>query len=341
MQVIKTRLVPVMFSFFLFSAAAIDREYISAVGSDSLTDFSNIVASDFDLLGKTRPQIDATGSMLGAELFCHGNGLDTPDFVMMSREMTATEVATCETNQVTPVALEVGLDGIVLAHAQTKEALNLTSEQLFLALSKYIPNEQNRLVLNPNMNWSDVDPELPDQPIVIYGPDEYTGARQLFIDSALEKGCRSFEQLAELQETSERQYQLVCRTLRTDGAWRTVSNTEMAIRNLSQNSDAMAMIPFSSLSQYQPMVQSIAIDSIEPTYETIVSAQYPLQQRLFVYAKKDHVNKVPSMSQFINLYISDEMIGDNGKLTSWGLIPLSDEQRSFVSEEAQRLIGSF
>lgn len=324
---------PKFFNTFVYTACtlvlsacipghAIEREYVNMVSSNELGGFSQFIANDFNILGKVSPQVDYVSSNVGIDLLCSGTGLDTPDLLVVSRSMTDAEKKSCRSNNVTALEIELGKDAAVLVNANTDQTINLTAQQLYLAFAKYVPNDTNKLILNTSEKWSDVDPALPDRPIIIYGPEWDASATQALIDGAIELGCQSFDQLAKLEETNPRQYEMVCRSIRKDGVWRSVPNSDMAIRSVVQNQDAWALIWHSELSSYSNLLSPVSISSIEPSFESIEDGTYSLSQGVFLYVKKQHINRVPNVEQVVNLFLSDEVIGEEGALSAWGVVPV-------------------
>ena len=151
------------------------RDSIRAVGSSTVYPFAKQVAEDFARADAARksPLIESTGTGGGMQLFCQGVGPQTPDMANASRRMKVSEFDTCQENGVTDIIeLQVGLDGIAFASAQGGIELNLTPQIVYeaLAASPY-GGEQTA------QTWADVDPSLPAEPILVYGPPSTSGTR--------------------------------------------------------------------------------------------------------------------------------------------------------------------
>ncbi len=73
---------------------------------------------------------------------------------------------------------------MIVANARNAPVFSLTREQLFLAVAKTVP-VNGRLVPNPYRRWKEVSPQLPDLPIIIYGPAPNHGTRDAFAALAL------------------------------------------------------------------------------------------------------------------------------------------------------------
>jgi phosphate transport system substrate-binding protein len=86
------------------------------------------------------------------------------------------------------VEIKVGYDGIVVANSKKAARFALTTESLFRALAKELPDAGGKLVANPNKTWKDVDPSLPGDKIEVLGPPPTSGTRDAFIELVMEHG---------------------------------------------------------------------------------------------------------------------------------------------------------
>ncbi|HEM47158.1 MAG TPA: phosphate ABC transporter substrate-binding protein, partial [Alphaproteobacteria bacterium] len=139
-------------ALFAATGAAEARDQIRIVGSSTVFPFATAVAERF---GKTTqfktPVVESTGSGGGLKLFCAGIGVDHPDITNSSRRIKMSEVEMCAKNGVAEIVeVQIGYDGIVVANSRQSPQLDLTREELFLALAKTVPDAQGKLVENPN-----------------------------------------------------------------------------------------------------------------------------------------------------------------------------------------------
>ena len=68
------------------------------------------------------------------------------------------------------------------------------------------------------------------------------------------------------------------------------------------------------------------MNGVEPTFDLIAAGEYPVSRALYVYIKKEHVDVVPGLKDFVRLYLSDDVIGQDGMLSERGLIPMTDDE---------------
>ena len=179
------------------------RDQIRIVGSSTVFPFSTAVAEQFGRASKFKtPVVESTGSGGGMKLFCAGVGDEYPDITNCSRRIKQSEFDECTKNGVTIGEVKIGYDGIVLANAKSAPRMNLTVEQIFLALAKQLPKD-GKLVPNWYTTWKEIDPSLPDDKIEVLGPPPTSGTRDAFAELVLEKGCAKIEGAAVLGLTEK------------------------------------------------------------------------------------------------------------------------------------------
>ncbi len=258
------------------TGAAEARDQIRMVGSSTVFPFSTRVAEEF---GKTTsfktPVIESTGTGGGFKLFCSGVGVDTADISNASRAIKKSEIDNCAQNGVTDITqIKIGYDGIVFANSNQAPPLNITLEQIFLALAKQVPDGKGGLQPNPNTMWNQIDPSLPAKKIEVLGPPPTSGTRDAFDELAMEAGCDQIPELAELKKTNESKHKSVCQSIREDGAFiEAGENDVLIVRKLEANPDAFGIFGYSFLDQNRDKIQGSKINGIEDDYDNISSGQ--------------------------------------------------------------------
>lgn len=321
------------------SQPASARDQIHIVGSSTVFPFSTTVAERFGRATTFKtPVVESTGSGGGLKLFCQGAGLDTPDVTNASRRIKASEVELCAKNGVSDIVeIQIGFDGIVLANSKKSERVELTLEQLFLALAKDIPVD-GKLVPNPNQTWRDVDASLPDKRIEVLGPPPTSGTRDAFVEVAMEGGAKQIPMLAALKKSDKKAFKAVAHAIREDGPYiEAGENDNLIVQKLDANPSALGLFGFSFLDQNGDKIQGSLIDGVEPTFENIADGKYSISRSLYFYVKKAHVGKVPGLQEFIAEFTSNKASSDEGYLADKGLIPLPDDQRTRVRDIGSKL----
>jgi len=308
---------------------AFARDQIRIVGSSTVYPFATVTA---ETLSKTTsfkaPVIESTGSGGGMKLFCAGIGVEHPDATNASRAIKKSEAEQCIKNGVTPIEVIVGYDGIAIANSKQHPQYRLTSKQLFLALAKQIPDGNGGYKLNPYRMWSDIDPSLPNEKIEVLGPPPTSGTRDAFLELVMEKGAKTFPQLAELRKSNKRAFKAAAHSIREDGAFiEAGENDNLIVQKLQANPASIGIFGFSFLDQNRDVVQGSFIDGTEPSFESIADGTYGVSRPLFFYVKKEHVKVVPGMKEYVELFLSEKMSGNEGYLVDKGLIPLPDKVR--------------
>ncbi|MFP4138631.1 MAG: substrate-binding domain-containing protein [Halomonas sp.] len=301
------------------------RDQINIVGSSTVYPFASFVTEEFGAVSDyPTPVIESTGSGGGIRLFCNGVGDGTPDISNASRRMKPSEFERCEENDVTDVTeVKIGSDGIVFAQSSENDAIELTLEQLFLAVAAEVPQD-GELVENPYEKWSDIDSSLPDREISIYGPPSTSGTRDAFEELAMEVPSEEIEEYGGEGYTS----------IRDDGAYIDAGeNDNLIVQRLSEDTDAFGIFGYSFLAENEDTLIGTAIDGVEPEVEAISAGDYPIARSLWFYVKNQHAEDVPPLYDYVEMFVSEEMIGDGGYLMDIGLIPLPEAEREETREK--------
>jgi len=295
------------------------RDQIRIVGSSTVYPFASYVTEEFGALTNyPTPVIESTGSGGGIRLFCNGVVEGTPDITNASRRMKLSELERCEENGVTDITeAKIGSDGIVLGLAATNEPIDLTLEQIFLAVAAQVPVD-GELVENPYTNWSDIDASLPDRAISIYGPPSTSGTRDAFEELVMEAASSEMDIYGEEGYTD----------IRTDGVYIDAGeNDNLIVQRLAEDTGAFGIFGYSFLVENPDTIMGATIGGVEPEVEAISSGEYPVARSLWFYLKNQHADEVPPMYEYANMFMEDQMIGDDGYLIDLGLIPLPESER--------------
>lgn len=340
---IRTLFAASLLALVTIAAQAQARDQIRIVGSSTVYPFSTRVAEEFGKTTKFKtPVIESTGTGGGFKLFCSGVGIETPDISNASREIKKSELESCATNGVTEITeVKIGYDGIVLANSKASPKMDISLEQLYLALAKDVPDGAGGFKANPYTKWSEISPTLPDTKIEVLGPPPTSGTRDAFAELAMEVGCATVPAIAELKKGSEKKFKAVCQGIREDGAFiEAGENDVLIVRKLEANPNAFGIFGYSFLDQNQDKIQGSKINGVEDTYENIASGAYPISRPLFFYVKKAHAGVVPGIKEYVAEFVSDKAFGPEGYLADKGLIALPDAERAAVRKEAIELVSN-
>src|SRR3546814_3602088 len=104
--------------------------------------------------------------------FVQGVGADHADLPGASRAIKNSEYELCQQNGVESVAEALlGYDGLSIALSRKGTVLDISKEELFLALAAEVPQD-GKVVANPYTKWSEIDSSLPDIEIQVFGRSE-------------------------------------------------------------------------------------------------------------------------------------------------------------------------
>ncbi|MGQ0661086.1 substrate-binding domain-containing protein [Sphingosinicella sp.] len=312
-----------------------DRGHILIAGSSTVYPFTQAVAERFKAgnAGQPAPVVQSTGTGAGFEQFCGGIGGSHPDVVGASRRIHPEELERCRANGVANVTeLQIGMDGVVVVQSPAApQQFNLTRVELYTALAAQPfgqPNQRRR--------WNEVNPSLPDLPIMVYGLPASSGTRESLGELIMIGGCQSDERMRALRQQNEAQFHQACTAIRTDGAYvESGEDDERTATGLIVNPGAIGIFGYNFLQREGERLRGIPVDGTAPSAETITSGRYPGARPLYLYVKSDQVERVPGLRALLNEYMS--AIVANGYLAQRGLIPLPEEQRQRTVESATRL----
>jgi len=322
--------------------AAAARDYISIVGSSTVYPFATVVAEKVGRAkGVKTPKIESTGTGGGMKLFCNGVGVQHPDISNASRQIKKSEFETCEKNGVKEIVeMKIGYDGIVLANSKAAPLAKLTRKDIYLALSKEVPDPAGaaKMVSNPYKTWKDVNKDLPATKIEGLGPPPTSGTRDAFVELVMESGCKGFDFIKAMEKENKDAFKAACMTVREDGAYiEAGENDNLIVQKLVANKDAFGIFGFSFLDQNTDKVQGSEIEGKTPTFENIASGAYTVSRPLYFYVKKAHVDVIPGMREFLAEFTAEKTWGMDGYLAERGMIPMPDAERKQFAADAKAL----
>ncbi|GGC32912.1 phosphate ABC transporter substrate-binding protein [Novosphingobium marinum] len=303
------------------------RDFVRAVGSSTVYPFATAVAEQVGKQGGKSPVIESTGTGGGMKLFCAGIGSAHPDVENASRRMKLSEFEQCQANGVNDIVeIQIGIDGIAFGEAQGGPDIELTPQHVYEALAANPYGEPNTA-----KNWNDVDPSLPNIPILVYGPPSTSGTRDALEELILAKGCDSNPEMVRLKESDEDRHEAICTQIREDGAYvDSGENDNLIVQKISQNPRAVGVFGFSFLEENMDTLKGIPMSGIEPTYETISDFSYPGARPLYIYVKKAHMGPIKGLEAFVREW--PNAWGPDGYLKQKGMVIAPEDVRARNAE---------
>jgi len=298
------------------------RNSVHAVGSSTVYPFAKVVAENFSRSNPDvrSPLIESTGTGNGIQLFCSGLGPNTPDMANASRRMKPAEFDRCAANKVAEIIeVQVGLDGIAFASAKGGIMLNLSLKTVYEALAAS-PYGQPQTA----KTWKDVDPALPADPIVVYGPPSTSGTRDALKELVLEAGCKTNPAMAALKDSDEDKYKQICTEVRGDGGYVDQGEQDnLIVQKIVGNPRAVGIFGFSYLEENTDRVQGLSMNGVQPTYDNIASFAYPGARAMYIYVKKAHMRAIPGLESFMAEWVKSW--GKDGPLARIGMVAMAPE----------------
>ena len=311
------------------------RDSIRAVGSSTVYPFAKQIAESFSRSHPDfkSPLIESTGTGGGIQLFCSGVGADTPDMANASRRMKPAEFDKCQANGVKDIIeLQVGLDGIAFASKKGGIDLNLSPKIVYEALAA---NPYGRE--QTTETWADVDPSLPDTPILVYGPPSTSGTRDALKELVLEAGCDTNPRMEALKDSDPDRHQQICTEVRSDGAYSDQGEQDnLIVQKIEANPRSVGVFGFSYLDENKDKVQGLSMNGVDPTYDNIASFEYPGARPLYVYVKKAHTRAIRGLQEYLREWVKNW--GDDGRLARIGLVASPSEVRAANARKVDELI---
>lgn len=127
-----------------------------------------------------------------------------------------------------------------------------------------------------------------------------------------------------------------CHQIREDGAYiEAGENDNLIVQKLGTNPQALGVFGYSFLEENANLVQGSKISGVSPTHDTIADGSYIISRPLYVYVKRQHIDKIPGIQEFLNELVSSDAIAEFGYLEEKGLIPLPEEQLQRIQQEVK------
>jgi phosphate transport system substrate-binding protein len=171
-----------------------------------------------------------------------------------------------------------------------------------------------------------VNPKLPDWEIAAYIPGEKHGTREVFEQKLLEAGCD--KDAVKAAGVGEKEVTKTCIAVRKDGKAVDIDGdyTETLAR-IDSNKTGVGVFGLSFYENNADKLKVATVKGVTPSVETIASGEYPVSRPLFFYVKKAHLGAVPGLKEYVEFFLSDQMIGPDGPLAEYGLVPAPDAER--------------
>jgi len=171
--------------------------------------------------------------------------------------------------------------------------------------------------------------DLPEQDLQWIRPDQDAGD---FYGVRTER----YDSMDALHDARPEIFVRIAQFIREDGHFTEAGESDnLIVQKLLSNPNAVGIFGYSFLDQNSDRVKPAEISQgggefVEPTFETIESDAYPISRSLFFYLKKQHLESVPGIRDYLAEFLSEDAAGYYGYLAERGLIPLSPADKADV-----------
>jgi len=244
-------------------------------------------------------EVSRAGTGAGFERFLN----EETDFNDASRPISEEEMTTAEENGIDVQEIKLALDGLTIVTSPENDfATELTHEQVVDIFTGEITN------------WSEINPEWPDETINTYGPNENHGTYEFFFEDIL--GETALAENIDLQQ----EYSTL-------------------INLISQDPYGIGFVGFGYYDSNQDNLNAVSIDfgegSVEPSLETISeTGPYADYTRpVFTYMNVNRAQENPAVMDYA-MYLMEnvsDFAGDSG------FAPIPEEEIQTQTEQLQSL----
>ena len=310
------------------TSAAVARDQVQVAGSSTVLPYAKIVAETF---GETYPNfktpvVESGGSGAGIKQFCEGVGEDKIDIANSSRAIKAQELETCKANGVADVEeVKIGYDGIVFATDINGPDFAIQPVDIYKALAAQVVVD-GKLVDNPYTKWNEVNAAFPEWEIAAYIPGEKHGTREVFEEKLMSAGCD--KDALKAAGVADDAVAKACIAVRKDGKAVDIDGdyTETLSR-IDSNKTGVGVFGLAFYENNADKLKVATVGGVVPSVDTISSGEYPVSRPLFFYVKKAHLGVIPGLKEYVEFFLSDDMVGPDSPLADYGLVAAPDAER--------------
>ncbi|HWI30854.1 MAG TPA: PstS family phosphate ABC transporter substrate-binding protein [Microbacterium sp.] len=269
-------------------------------GSSTVEPLTNAAAHLFE---GPEPGVDVvvtpTGTTAGFRAFCNGE----IDISNASRPISDDEIAACEEAGVEFTEIVVANDGLsVILNPENDWATDLTLEQL---ATIWAPESEGAIT-----NWNQVDPDFPDEPLVLFGAGSDSGTFDYFSNAINgEEGA-----------------------IRAD--YSASEDDNKTIEGVAENVGGLGFLGLSYVEDSRGVVIAASVDGVSPSTESVQDGSYtPLSRPLFIYVNDASYAEKPQVKAFVDFYVENVLeVAERAHV-----VPLTDEQVATAQDELASL----
>ena len=264
---------------------------IVTAGSSTVFPLSEAMAARFQDEGyPDNITIDSIGSGAGFERFCVEGETDISN---ASRPIKDSEVESCQAIDRDPIEFRVGTDALAVVVSQGNDFIEgATFEEL-------------ALIFSTAENWSDVNPEWPDEAIQRFIPGTDSGTFDFFVEEVFDENEEPILGASNTQLSED---------------------DNVLVQGILGSPYAIGFFGYAYYDENSDVLKILSIEGVEPSAESVDRGDYPLARPLFIYSTASILNEKPQVAGFINFYLTYV----NEEITDVGYFPASPEAVSYT-----------
>ncbi len=258
---------------------------IVSAGSSTVFPLAERMAERFQNEGYAgQITIDSIGSGAGFERFCKAGETDISN---ASRAIKESEIADCQAIGRNPIEFRVGTDAI---------AVSVSAENDFVT---DVTLEELAAIFSTAVNWSDVRPEWPNEPIQRFIPGTDSGTFDYFDEVVFEENPEPMLSAANLQLSED---------------------DNVLVQGIAGSPYAIGYFGYAYYKENQDILKIVGINDVVPDDITVEDGSYALARPLFIYSDAAIMQEKPQVAAFINFFLANVQ----DEITDVGYFPASD-----------------
>jgi phosphate binding protein len=286
-------------------------------GSSTVFPLSTAVVSQWIDEGGPEYSIDSIGSGGGLERFCVEGASDIAN---ASRAIDDEEFAACtDTWGGEPIEIRVGSDALSLVVSPGNTfATELTLEEIATAFS----------LTDAGATWADVNPDFPAHPIQLFTPGADSGTFDYFFEIVFPDLYEADEEspvLASIAEVVGEDDNITVQGVANDGCTEGDTSTTCAI----------GYFGYAYYQENADILQTVAVDGVQPSAESVDDNSYPISRPLFMYTSAAVIEDKPQAAEFIGYYLNNV----NSLIGEVGYFPAPDEALQEAADNIKTAAG--
>ncbi len=218
--------------------------------------------------------IDSIGSGAGFERFCKTGETDVAN---ASRAIKDSEVESCGAIGRAPIEFRVGTDALAIVVNPENDWL---AEGVTLA-------ELAQLYAKDTVNWSDVNPAWPAQPVKRFSPGTDSGTFDYFIEAVMDP---AFDKKGE-------------EALLAAGNLQLSEDDNVLVQGVEGDKYGIGYFGFAYYIENEGKLQAVPVDGVTPNQASVDAGEYPLARPLFIYSDAKIMADKPQVAAFISFYL--------------------------------------